>query len=112
MSAKFNTDFASPKLAELVRESREPQKPKELIILVFYVPVGNLSGSRVKEKMELYKENITASTKEMEKGTNYKVQSLVMPTKEKELIECIFPKEKDEVVSEFLQEMKEQKILP
>ena len=87
--------------------------PKELLILVFYIPLGNLSEQRARTRLAEVREAYKNTAKEMEKDTNYKVHLLVVPTKSGEAkVECIFPKEKDEVVSEFMQEMKEQKLLP
>ena len=112
--AALRTDFATSRLlAEAVRESRSPSKPKDLIILAFYLPLGNLSEMKSRERIKEFSEIIKGTTNQIEKDTNYKVYSFVLPTKDNSTkMECIFPKEKDEIVSEFLQEMKEQKLLP
>ena len=107
----FDMGSVQFRYGDLVRP--KPSRPKELIILVFYLPLGNLSEARSRERIAQFKEMTNETIKGMEKDTNYRVSGLVVPTKNGETrVECIFPKEKDEVISEFMQEMKEQKLLP
>lgn len=120
MSVNFNNRDFHYKLTQMMREDKKGGSPppmrlkksKDLIILVFYISIGNISEMKARTRISEVKEMVNESIKGMEKDTNYKVSALVIPSKGDSRVECIFPKEKDEVVSEFLQEMKEQKLLP
>lgn len=120
MSANFNNRDFHYKLTQMMMEDKKGappppmrlKKPRDLIILVFYISIGNISEMKARDKIREVKAMINESIKGMEKDTNYKVSALVIPSKGDPRVECIFPKEKDEVISEFLQEMKEQKLLP
>ena len=101
------------KLKDALREFREEDKPKkELIILAFYMEMGNLSDSRAMQRLKELKEIVNQSIKGIEEETNYKVHAFVLPTKGPTKVECIFPKEPDEKITEYLQEVKEEKLLP
>ena len=111
----YTTDLLTHKLSQLVEKVNEPKREekKELIILVFYIPVGHQSEAKVRTRLAEIRESFTATTKDMERHTNYKVNSFVIPTREGEAkVECIFPKEPDEKAEELMQELKENKLLP
>jgi hypothetical protein len=81
---------------------------KQLIILIAYINIKNMASYQAHEEMNNFKKSIFDLLKNVDKETNIKIKTLMIPTQESETrVECIFPKEPNlpEEISKKLNEI-------
>lgn len=117
-------DFAAMEgIGDLIRKMRDDgvnssevikkSKKKELLVFCLYVHVGNQSYTKVQERMSCMHGIMKEFAKDIEEESNYKVSFFVLPQKEAESrLECIFPKDQEELDMSIFNQITEEKLLP
>ena len=88
------------------------KEKRELIILVFYISVGNFTEAKARARLAEFKVITEQAMKNMEEDTNHKIQGFVLPTDHETKVECIFPKNQEELDMSLFNKPTEKNLLP
>ncbi len=93
----------------------DPQKfqEKELIILALYINIAHQSEARARANLCEWYSTMKNFVNEIEKTTKYEIGYLILPQKEAETrLECVFPKNPEEIDMSIFSKITEETLLP
>lgn len=106
-------------MAQMMYPSTIPPPPprkekKELLIFAIYVHIGSQSEMKSKAILKEWKEIIESTFKEVEAQTNYLIKTFVFPVRESSEIrmECVFPKNQEDIDFTIFNKITEEALLP
>jgi len=113
MYSEYYNNISTPE-----KKSAPPPPPipmdiikRELLVFVVYYNVGNHSEVKTQTKLGEVRAGLYHTFEDVEKYTNYLIKFLIFPIKEGETrMECIFPKNQDNVDLSSLVDLSEEKV--
>ena len=104
---EFNEGLRIPPPSPLMGEEK-----KELILLAAYLNVGIVSEAKARMKLAEFNVILKSLQEDIEENTNYKIYFVVMPVRDQDTkIECLFPRNLDDIDSEILTKITEETLL-